>query len=79
MAAAVLVFVDDRLEPYPYIADMTPSDFCDWLKAMNISSAEAARLLGVNANTVTRYKQAGASQVVALACSALYHRLEGWK
>lgn len=58
---------------------MTANEFCDWLKAMKISGAQAARLLGVNVNTITRYKREGAPQTVGLACSALYHRLEEWK
>lgn len=58
---------------------MTSSDFCEWLKAMKISGAEAARLLGVNVNTITRYKREGAPQTVGLACAALYHRLGEWK
>lgn len=58
---------------------MTADAFEDWRKAMKISGAEAARLLGVTANTITRYKTEGAPKAVALACSALYHRLEEWK
>lgn len=57
---------------------MTANEFCEWLKAMKISGAEAARLLDVNVNTITRYKREGAPQTVALACSALYHRLGEW-
>jgi len=55
---------------------MTAQEFCDWLEAMNISGAEAARRLGVNVNTITRYKQGGGPRMLALACLALYHRLE---
>lgn len=58
---------------------MTANDFCAWLKAMKISGAEAARLLGVTANTITRYRREGAPQTVGLACAALYHRLKEWK
>lgn len=57
-----------------------PADrFNEWLKAMKISGAQAARLLGVNVNTITRYKKEGAPQTVGLACKALYHRLGEWK
>lgn len=42
---------------------------------MNISGAEAARLLGVNANTITRYKRNGTPKSVGLACAALFHRM----
>lgn len=62
-----------------YYADMTPNEFCEWLKAMKITGAVAARLLGVNVNTITRYKREGAPQTVALACAALYHRIGAWK
>jgi hypothetical protein len=58
---------------------MTAEEFNSWLKAMHISGAEAARLLDVNVNTITRYKREGAPQTVGLACSALYHRLKEWK
>jgi hypothetical protein len=50
-----------------------------WLAAMKISSAEGARLLGIHANTMTRYKAEGAPAHIALACAALYHRIEPWK
>jgi transcriptional regulator with XRE-family HTH domain len=58
---------------------MTAEEFNSWLKAMKISGAEAARLLGVNVNTITRYKKSGAPKSVGLACAALYHRLGEWK
>jgi transposase len=45
---------------------------------MGISSAEAARRLGIHANTVTKYKTRGAPYSIALACAALYHRLNPW-
>ncbi len=44
-----------------------------------LSVSQAARLLGVHANTITKYRRGGAPTVVALACSAIYHRLEAWK
>jgi predicted site-specific integrase-resolvase len=46
---------------------------------MKVSGAEAARLLGVQPNTITRYRRRGAPRCVALACAALYHRIEEWK
>jgi transcriptional regulator with XRE-family HTH domain len=55
---------------------MTASDFTAWLSAMNITAAEAARLLGVTPNTITRYKRKGGPVMLRLACAALYHRLE---
>ena len=42
---------------------------------MKISGAEAARLLDVNVNTVTRYRRRGGPKMLGLACAALYHRL----
>jgi hypothetical protein len=63
---------------------MTAAAFVEWLAAMkdaNLarSDAAAARLLGVSANTVVEMKQRGADQRTALACRALFHRLEPWK
>jgi len=58
---------------------MSASEFAEWLKAMKISGAEAARQLGITPNTITRYRRTGAPLVVALACSALFHRLGEWK
>jgi len=59
--------------------DMTAAQFSAWLAAMKISGAEAGRLLGVNPNTITRYKRDGAPKAIGLACAALYHRLGEWK
>jgi DNA-binding transcriptional regulator YiaG len=58
---------------------MSADEFKEWLKTMKISGAKAARLLGVHVNTVTKYKRRGAPDHVALACTALYHRLGKWK
>lgn len=57
---------------------MTPDQFTAWLAAMKISAAEAARRLDVSPNTVTRYKQRGGDRTLALACTALFHRMEPW-
>ena len=62
---------------------MTPTQFIVWLAAMKAaglarSDAAAARLLGVSANTVVEMKQRGADRRTALACRALFHRLEPW-
>lgn len=61
---------------FRYIADVTAAGFRAWLKAMNISGAEAARLLGVSPDTITRYKAKGGPKLLALACAALWHRQE---
>jgi DNA-binding transcriptional regulator YiaG len=74
-----LHFVDDRDGKATYFAEMTNTEFNEWLKAMRVSGAEAARLLGVNVNTVSRYKRNGAPKSVGLACAALFHRLGEWK
>lgn len=57
---------------------MTAQQFRDWIRAMDISAAKAAELLGVHPNTMTKYSRDGAPQHIALACSAVYHRLEPW-
>lgn len=62
---------------------MTATAFVEWLAAMKDahlarSDAAAARLLGVSANTVVEMKQRGADTRTALACRALFHRLEPW-
>jgi plasmid maintenance system antidote protein VapI len=62
-----------------HICDMTANEFAAWLAAMKITGAEAARLLHVTPNTVTRYRREGAPRAIGLACAALFHRLEEWK
>ena len=57
---------------------MTGEAFRRWLKAMKISGAQAAELLGVHKNTVTRFKRDGTDRAIALACAALWHRLGPW-
>lgn len=63
---------------------MTPTAFTAWLASMKEaglarSDAAASRLLGVSANTVSEMKQRGADLRTALACRALFHRLEPWE
>lgn len=63
---------------------MTAAAFIEWLAAMKDaglarSDAAAARLLGVSANTVVEMKQRGADHRTALACRALFHRLDPWE
>jgi hypothetical protein len=62
---------------------MTPAAFVEWLAAMKAaglirSDADAARLLGISANSVVKMKRNGADLRTALACRALFHRLEPW-
>lgn len=72
-------FVDDAASDYRYYGDMSKEAFIAWLTAMQISGAKAARLLGVSPNAITRYKRKGGTKMLALACSALFHRLKEWK
>lgn len=63
---------------------MTAQAFVEWLAEMKDaglarSDAAAGRLLGVSANTVLEMKQRGADLRTALACRALFHRLEPWR
>lgn len=63
---------------------MSAAAFVNWLAAMKDaglarSDAAAARLLGVSANTVLEMKTRGADLRTALACRALFHRLEPWR
>lgn len=62
---------------------MTAGSFTEWLAAMKAaglarSDAECARLLGISANAVVKIKRNGADHRTALACRALFHRLEPW-
>lgn len=57
---------------------MSAKAFQSWLTAMDISAAEASRLLGVSPNTITKYKRRGARKETALACTALFHRMKEW-
>jgi hypothetical protein len=63
---------------------MTPTAFIGWLASMKEaglarSDAAAARLLGISANSVVGMKRRGADKRTALACRALFHRLEPWE
>lgn len=62
---------------------MTASDFINWLAAMKAAGlaktdAECGRLLGVSPDTIVRRKADGCSLEAALACRALFHRLDPW-
>lgn len=62
---------------------MTAAEFEEWLEAMRVaglarSDAACARLLGVSANTIVEMKRRGADLRTALACRALYQRLQPW-
>lgn len=53
---------------------MTGRHFQEWLDTMDISAAEAARLLGVKPNSITRYKKQGGPEMLRLACQWLDKR-----
>lgn len=57
---------------------MTAEYFNDWLKRTGLSGLEAARCLGIAPNSVVKYRREGAPRHIALACSAVYHKLEPW-
>lgn len=54
---------------------MTADSFDAWLRAMKINGAEAAQLLGVQPNTITRYRRKGGPRMLGLACAALFWRV----
>ncbi|WP_337996242.1 helix-turn-helix transcriptional regulator [Oleispirillum naphthae] len=66
---------------------MTSDDFRAWRKALGLTQTAAAQALGLGKSTVELY-EAGKRRdngapvdiphTVALACSALYHRLSPW-
>ena len=59
---------------------MSPADFRAWRKSLELSQQAAADSLGIGRRTVQDY-EAGAYPVprhIALACAALFHRLEPW-
>lgn len=58
----------------PILAGMTGTQFNEWLSAMGISGAEAARLLGVTPNTITRYRKRGGPAMLDAACAHLRSR-----
>lgn len=74
----------DEACPKAGVLLMTPAALTAWLAAMKAaglatSDAHCGRLLGISADTVVRMKSAGADLRTALACRALYHRLEPWE
>lgn len=66
---------------------MSPDDFKAWRKAMGYSQDRAANALGLSRTAVQNYDtgvrrgDGGAVEIpkhIALACTALYHRLDPW-
>lgn len=66
---------------------MTPDDFKAWRKAMGLSQRAAAEALGMSRPAIENYerghrigdnRKVEIPRTVALACAALFHRLEPW-
>ena len=66
---------------------MTPDEFKAWRKAMGLTQVTAAKALDLSTSTIEMYdsgkrKNDGSPvsipRTVALACAALYHKLEPW-
>jgi transcriptional regulator with XRE-family HTH domain len=69
-----------RLLPVREIV-VTPADFIAWRTSLGFSRAEAARRLGIHANSMTNYEQ-GRTEIpltVALACAAVATDLAPWQ
>lgn len=50
---------------------ISAAEFVAWQEGLGLSSADAARLLYVSANTLTAYRAAGAGPDVARQCRAI--------
>jgi len=65
---------------------MKPEDFKHWRKKMGLTQAQAAKVLGLSKPTIENYDKGVRSSgeafqiphVVALACAALWHKIEPW-
>ncbi len=65
---------------------MSPDDFKDWRSKMALSQEAAAKVLGLSKATIQNYergvridgKPAPIPFATALACSALFHRIDPW-
>jgi predicted transcriptional regulator len=65
---------------------MTPQEFVNWRKSMQLSKREAGRQLGLSPFTIANYeagiRRDGAPVVIPrpvdLACMALTSQLKGW-
>jgi DNA-binding XRE family transcriptional regulator len=66
---------------------MTADDFKSWRKTMGLSQDGAATALGLSNATIQNYergirldgKPAPIPRTTALACAALFHRIEPWE
>lgn len=66
---------------------MTPDDFKNWRKAIGFSPDAAAEALDVSRSTIDLFESenpldgeysAEIPKSIALACTALYHKLDQW-
>lgn len=62
---------------------MTPAEFTTWRESLRLSQRAAAAALGLHYNTIAIYesgerngKPVTIPKTVALACAAIYHRLD---
>ena len=60
------------------MATMSPNDLLGWRNRLELSQTQAAAELDVSLRTYQRWESKGAPIVVALACRAVYHRLNPW-
>lgn len=63
---------------------MTGTQFTAWLAAMKAAGLirydnDAAKALGVTNDTIVNMKRKGTDLRTALACRALFHRLQPWE
>ncbi len=66
---------------------MTPEQFKDWRTRLGLSQSAAAEALGISRQSVENYERGRRREderpvviptPVALACAAVWHRLEPW-
>lgn len=66
---------------------MTSEDFKSWRKELGLSQREAADMIGVSKGSVENYERGHRLEdnrsvvipkTVALACAAVFHRLQPW-
>lgn len=51
------------------------ADFTAWRASLGLNKQDAARALGISANSIPTYEASGGPRTVALACAALAARL----
>lgn len=67
---------------------MSPDSFKAWRTIMDLSQLKAGEALGLSKGTIENYERGSRREDgrpveiprhIALACAALYHRIEPWK